>query len=338
MKLKLHSSLLLAGFMAFSAMGAGETASTPTVAPPDKEKVSYAMGMHLGLERKESTVDTDIELFSRGLKDGLANKPTMIKEEEIVPILNKIPVKDVVKDAPETGAKPDKNKISYALGLRMGLQLFRTGVELNTDSVVQGMNDVILGKPTKLQEADIAPLFKQAQAYESYKRAEKNKLEGIAFLAKHAKEPGVTVLPSGVQYKVISNGTGPVAKPDDIVIISYHAKGVDGVEYEVRDHILVRTGAPVKGIQEVLQLMKAGSKWEVTVPSDLAYGHEGLAMSHVGRDVTLIYDLEFHEVAPPLDQLAGKYGLGTGRLGHGMDQHGKSPRGEFTFGDEASKK
>jgi len=220
------------------------------------------------------------------------------------------------KPAATPSGPPDKEKVSYALGMNLGLQLKHADADVDVNVIAQAIKDVMEGKPTKIQQSEIQPLFRQAQAYGLAKQGEKNRTEGEAFLAKNAKTPGITVLPDGLQYRVLQAGTGEIPTTNDVVIITYQGKMIDGTEFERRDHIQARTIAQIKGLQEAFQLMKVGSKWQIFVPSALAYGHE--QMRQVGPDSTLIYELELNSIASPDD--LKKNQLGTGRMGHGLGQ------------------
>lgn len=211
---------------------------------------------------------------------------------------------------------PDKEKVSYALGMNLGLQLKHADADVDVKVIAQAINDVLAGKPTRIQQSEIQPLFRQAQEYGLAKQGEKNKIEGEAYLAKNAKMPGITVLPDGLQYRILQTGTGEIPKTNDIINITYQGKLVDGTEFERRDHIQVRTIAEIKGMQEALQLMKAGSKWQIFVPAALAYGHE--QMRQVGPNSTLIFELELNSIVSPLDFMKSQ--AGTGRMGHGLGQ------------------
>lgn len=169
------------------------------------------------------------------------------------------------------------------------------------------------------------PLFKQAQAYETAKQGQKNAAEGEAFLAKNAKAQGVTVLTNGLQYRVLQAGTGEIPKPDELLMIKYRGNFIDGKEFDRNEHFVTRSDVGIKGWQEALQRMKVGAKWQVFLPPDLAYGHQGNSGRHpVGADATLIYELELISVIPPGTQVGADYG--SGRMGHGLGQ-GFSPPG-----------
>jgi FKBP-type peptidyl-prolyl cis-trans isomerase len=211
---------------------------------------------------------------------------------------------------------PDKEKLSYALGMRLGLQLKQAGADVDPDVIAQAIKDVLEGKPTKIQESEIRPLMMQAQAYGAAKKAEKNKAASDAFLAKNAKTPGVTVLPDGLQYRIIQTGTGEIPKSTDLITLNLRGNLIDGTEFRRKDHLQIPFAACPKACQEALQLMKAGSKWQIFAPSELAYGYE--RRRDPGTETTLVYELELIS-AEPESAHPGEH-HGGGRLGHPLDE------------------
>src|SRR5262249_15652559 len=153
-----------------------------------------------------------------------------------------------------------------------------------------------------------------AKAYGAVQQSEKNKREGQAFLATNSKASGVNTLADGLQYQVIEKGTPMLATTNDLIIVKYRGKFVDGKEFDRNDHFLTRSDGGMKGWQDALQRMNVGSKWRIFVPSELAFGHEGEPARNIGPDATLIYDLELVSIAKPGDPL-----IGTGSVGHGLD-------------------
>jgi len=209
--------------------------------------------------------------------------------------------------------KDDKEKASYALGLSLGNNWKRLEIQpgdLDFDQLGRGVKTVLGGdKPllTEQEGAEILKKFQQdltARQQERRKQlGEKNKKEGEAFLAENKTKPGVIELPSGLQYKVITEGTGPMPKATDTVVAHYRGTLLDGTEFDSsysRNQPLTRqvTGL-VKGWQEALQLMKTGSKWQLFIPPGLAYAEHG-SPPKIGPDATLIFEMELLSIqAPP---------------------------------------
>ena len=135
----------------------------------------------------------------------------------------------------------------------------------------------------------------EKQAERNKQLAEKNKTEGEAFLAQNSKKEGVKTLPSGLQYKVIKEGTGKTPKADDTVVTNYRGTSIDGTEFDSSYKRGQPATFPVKGViagwTEALQLMKEGSKWELFIPSNLAYGERG-AGNFIGPNAALVFEIE----------------------------------------------
>ena len=205
--------------------------------------------------------------------------------------------------------KDEKEKASYAVGLNYGSDLKRKDIELDANQFSQGFKDAYSGKAllTEQEMRDVLNAYSQtlrAKAEEKKKQlGEKNKKEGEAFLAENKTKPGVIALPSGLQYKVITEGTGQIPKATETVVAHYRGTLLDGAEFDSsysRNQPLTRqvTGL-IKGWQEALQLMKTGSKWQLFIPPGLAYGEHGFPPK-VGPEATLIFEMELLSIqAPP---------------------------------------
>lgn len=212
--------------------------------------------------------------------------------------------------------KPDKEKLSYALGMNLGLQIKQIGGDANIDVVAQAMRDVLAGKPTEIQESEIASIFRQAQAAGRLKQSSRNIAEGTAFLAKNANEPGVTVLPDGLQYRVIRTGTGDFPKRLELLTLKFRGTWINGKEFKHNDRLEIPFLGCTKGLQEALQTMKVGSEWQIFVPYNLAYGRVGERADGFGS--TLIYNLELISAEP--ENAHPNQHHSSGRVGHSLDE------------------
>jgi len=308
MKTNLTLTAILLALMAISVTARETASAEKPVAAPDKQKVSYAFGMNLGYQRQQSQTKLDMEAFIRGLKDALQEKTTEVKESEMTALLNEARV-----NGPEKQAEPDKQKLSYSLGVRTGTQLKRSGTDVDPDAITQGLKDVLDGKPTKIDRSEVQPLFAQAKAYGLQEQSRKNKEAAVVFLARNAKEPGVQVLPDGLQYRVIKEGTSSHASTNDMIYIKMRGTFVDGKQFIKHNHYLIRCGGGMQGWRDALTRMTIGSKWQIFVPSELAFGEQGEPAWGVGPDATLIFDLELVSIAPPNAE------FGRGRLGHAFE-------------------
>ena len=200
------------------------------------------------------------------------------------------------------------DRISYALGLSMGNNFRASGIsELNVQDFADGVAAVFYGATPKMTydeaKAEIQNFFAELEKKQRAAAAEagkKNKEAGEAFLAENGKRVEVKTTPSGLQYEVLTEGDGPMPEATDQVEVHYTGKLIDGTVFDSS----VDRGVPatfgvtqvIPGWVEALQLMKAGSKWRLFIPSNLAYGPNGAPGSPIGPNSTLIFDVELLKV------------------------------------------
>jgi FKBP-type peptidyl-prolyl cis-trans isomerase FklB len=198
--------------------------------------------------------------------------------------------------------KTEKDKLSYAMGMDLGNQLKTRSMDIDPAVFGRGLKDALSGSKTLLTEDEAkaiitelqkAMMAKQAEAAKAL--AERNKQEGDAFLAANKAKAGVVTLPSGLQYRALTTGTGKMPTIDDTVVCQYRGTLVGGKEFDSSYKRGQPATFPVKGVikgwTEVLQLMPVGSKWQVVIPSNLAYGERG-AGADIGPNATLIFEIE----------------------------------------------
>jgi FKBP-type peptidyl-prolyl cis-trans isomerase len=185
--------------------------------------------------------------------------------------------------------------VSYSLGMLIGTSLKSSGLQISPDTFLQGLKDVLDGKATKYTNAQAqAAVQSSMQAAETKKSAE-NLAAGKSFLADNLKKPGITTTASGLQYQVITLGTGPKPQASDTVKVNYEGKLLDGTVFDssIARHepaTFPLTGV-IRGWTEGVQLMPVGSKFRFFVPSDLAYGEKG-AGSAIGPNSVLVFEIE----------------------------------------------
>ena len=198
--------------------------------------------------------------------------------------------------------KDQKDKVSYSIGMNIGNNLKKQSIEVSPDILLQGIKDALSGGKTLMTEKEVNETMMSFQKEVMAKQqarmkelAEKNKKEGEAFLAENKKKEGVITLPSGLQYKVIKEGDGKIPTINDTVTVNYRGTLIDGKEFDSSYTRGQPVTFPVKGVipgfSEALQLMKVGSKWQLFIPSNLAYGERG-AGEEIGPGATLIFELE----------------------------------------------
>ena len=203
--------------------------------------------------------------------------------------------------ADEMIPKTPKEKISYIIGVQLGNDMKRESIELDPAFVAKGLQDLLLGNELLIgdkEAKDFVAAYQKEKAArlaeERKKLGEKNREEGVAFLAKNKEKEGVKTLPSGLQYKVLKEGAGRAPKATDTVVTQFKGTFINGAEfdssYRRNEPMTLRVNAIIPGWTEALQLMKEGSKWQLFVPPELAYGEQGAGP--VGPNATLIFEVE----------------------------------------------
>jgi FKBP-type peptidyl-prolyl cis-trans isomerase FklB len=198
--------------------------------------------------------------------------------------------------------KSQKDKLSYSLGMNIGMGLKNQSVDVDSDIFVKGIKDAISGAKPLMEEAEIRQILMafqkemMAKQQEMVKKlGEKNKTDGEAFLAENKKKEGVKTLPNGLQYKVIKAGTGRKPKLTDSVKVNYKGTLINGTEFDSSYRRGEPATFPVNGVipgwTELLQLMEEGAKWQLFIPPNLAYGERG-AGNQIGPNATLVFEVE----------------------------------------------
>ena len=223
---------------------------------------------------------------------------------------------DAAKPAASTSGMTQDQKVSYILGMNIGSQFKANHVALDDASFVSGMKTAIDGSEPKLTkeemqqamaafQADMQKKMEEAQKAEQAKLeadSAKNKEEGAKFLAENGKKAGVTTTASGVQYEVLTEGKGEKPKASDTVTVDYVGTLIDGKEFDSSikrgEPATFAVNAVIPGWAEVLQLMPAGSKWRVAIPSDLAYGTGGTG-GDIGPNATLVFEITLQKIGEP---------------------------------------
>jgi FKBP-type peptidyl-prolyl cis-trans isomerase len=203
--------------------------------------------------------------------------------------------------------KSSKEKISYALGMQMGSDLHKQTLDLDLATLMKGLEESYNGTKTLLTEdemhavlADAKAEYQKKQAALREEKAEENLKKGETFLAENKNKEGVVALPTGLQYKVLEQGSGSVPALHDHVVCSYRGMLLDGTEFDDSSRHNGPSTFPVKGVirgwEQALLMMPEGSKWQLFVPPDLGYGKMGAPSMNVPPNATLIYELELLDV------------------------------------------
>jgi FKBP-type peptidyl-prolyl cis-trans isomerase FklB len=202
----------------------------------------------------------------------------------------------------ELDLSTDETRVSYGIGRQLGGQLRDNpppGVSL--DAILAGLTDAFNGEQSRVSEADLSASFqviREIMQREAAAKAEAAAGEGKAFLADNAKREGITTLASGLQFEVLATGEGAKPSREDTVRTHYHGTLIDGTvfdsSYERGQPAEFPVGGVIAGWTEALQLMNAGSKWRLYVPSELAYGAQGVGS--IPPHSVLVFDVELLEV------------------------------------------
>jgi FKBP-type peptidyl-prolyl cis-trans isomerase FklB len=201
----------------------------------------------------------------------------------------------------------EKGKLSYAVGWDIGADIQRRSTEFDVESLITAIRDVVAESEPKVTTEEMRTLLTalqekvRAEQVEQYRAlSEKNQAESEAFLTANKSKTGIVALPSGVQYRIIEEGDGGRPGLESRVTVHYRGSKLDGREF---DSSFARgtpeeftVNAVLKGWQEVLPLMKAGSTWQIFVPPELAFGARG--NPPVGPNEALMFDLKLVELLP----------------------------------------
>ena len=195
--------------------------------------------------------------------------------------------------------KDQKDKVSYIVGLDIGNNLKKQSIGVNPKTLAKGIEDALAGAKPLLTEQEVQETMMAFQKEMMAKQAEvakRNKTEGEAFLAENKKKEGVKTLPSGLQYKVIKAGKGKKPKASDTVTVQYRGTLIDGTEfdssYKRGQPATFQVSGVIPGWTEGLQLMEEGAKWQLFIPSNLAYGERGAPGGLIGPNTALIFEIE----------------------------------------------
>lgn len=197
----------------------------------------------------------------------------------------------------------DKQKFSYAVGVQIGNNLNSQAMEIDTKALIQGVTDTVNKAELKLSIPEMEQAVATYQAQEQQRQAaagQENKAAGEKFLAENKKNKDIVELASGLQYKVLTKGTGAQPKATDKVTVHYRGSLIDGTEFDSSygrgEPVAIALNEVIPGWQEAVPLMPVGSKWQIFIPSSLGYG-EGAA-GPIGPNSTLVFDIELLSINP----------------------------------------
>lgn len=205
--------------------------------------------------------------------------------------------------------KDEKDKASYSIGYETGEGFKKQKIEVNLEVLIAGLKDSMAGKDAALSKEDREKVLQalqkeliEKQMTASKELAAKNAAEGTKFLEENKKKEGVKTTASGLQYKVLKEGSGPSPKETDTVVCNYRGTLLDGTEfdssYKRNEPMTFQVNRVIKGWIEALQLMKPGAKYQLFIPASLAYGERGVGQT-IGPNATLLFEVELLSIAQP---------------------------------------
>ena len=214
-----------------------------------------------------------------------------------------VPGISLAEEKPEI--KDAADRASYSLGYQIGGDLERQATEIDADALLRGLRDALGGTAPSISPEEMSAILvglkrkiEITQRQQKQQMAEKYRAEGEEFLAANAEKEGVVTLPSGLQYRVIKQGTGSSPGPSDKVNVHYRSTLIDGTEFhnsfqgEGEPETLHVSGV-IRGMTEALQLMRQGARWQLFIPAELAYGRRGPL-----ADRTVICEIELISIEP----------------------------------------
>jgi FKBP-type peptidyl-prolyl cis-trans isomerase FklB len=198
--------------------------------------------------------------------------------------------------------KTEKDRVSYAIGVEGARSFQRLGIDIDVDILAKAIRDVYAGEKLLMTEGDLLATMtahqaevRQKLAEAARRLAESNKKAGDAFLAANKAKEGIVTLPSGLQYRILRAGSGKKPTDADTVEVQYRATFIDGTEfdssYRTRMPATFKLAGVIPGWKEALQLMPVGSKWQLFMPPQLAYGERGTSRD-IGPNATLLFEVE----------------------------------------------
>lgn len=203
----------------------------------------------------------------------------------------------------------ETNKASYTIGSQMGSQMAEIKDMINQDALIMGFQDSMQGKELQISKEEMQTtmqnfqktIMEQQQA-KQLEAGAKNSAEGEKFLAENKTKEGVKTTESGLQYMIITEGTGEIPKATDTVVTHYTGTLINGKvfdsSYKRNSPATFPVNGVIKGWTEALQMMKVGSKWKLFIPANLAYGERG-AGADIGPNSVLIFEIELLEIKKP---------------------------------------
>lgn len=203
--------------------------------------------------------------------------------------------------ADKTVLKTDKEKLSYSIGASIGRNLKTDSTDIDLNLLIKGLKSSMAGEPLLLPEKELRQAMNDYQTQlrqhmmaKKQQATEENKKKGDAYLAEYKAQKGVSALPGGVLYRVVKEGTGKKPLESDTVEVNYRGKLIGGKEFDATEPghpASLKISALIPGWKQALSEMPVGSKWQLVIPSALAYGDRGVG-NDIGPNEVLVFDVE----------------------------------------------
>ncbi len=203
-----------------------------------------------------------------------------------------------------TELKSEKERLSYGIGLSVAKNLKKQSTDFDLEILIQGLRNGLSGSNALMTEKELRKVMNEYQAsirqnamLTKQQTLTENRLKGEKFLAENKTRSGVVTLKSGVQYKIIKEGKGKKPIDSDLVQVTYRGTLLDGTEFDdTGDNVVnLKASALIAGWKEALKLMPVGSKWQIYIPSNLAYGERGVGVD-IGPNELLVFEVELHGI------------------------------------------
>jgi FKBP-type peptidyl-prolyl cis-trans isomerase FklB len=284
------------------AQAPAPSSQTPAAKPDSNPDAKKAADSKAAPAKKPATKTPDAKASDAQGSDSKTAAAKAPGDKSQTGTAAKTPVHHAAAGAPLV-LKTEKDKTSYAIGMNIGKSMNKNSMDVDPAIVARGIKDSLAGGKTLLTDDEAKAVMATFQTEMRKKVEDKmqetaatNKKAGDAFLSANKGKEGVVTLPSGLQYKIITEGNGPKPTAQDTVECNYKGTLLDGTEFDsTAKHggkpATFPVGGVIKGWTEALQLMPVGSKWQLFIPGDLAYGQRG-AGGVIGPNATLIFDVE----------------------------------------------
>jgi FKBP-type peptidyl-prolyl cis-trans isomerase FklB len=199
----------------------------------------------------------------------------------------------------------DKDRLSYSIGASIGKNLKKEGTNVDLEVLIRALKSSMAGEKLAMPEKEMRQVL---AAYQTEMRQHamatkqqaivENKKKSDAFLAENKTKKGVQTLPSGVQYKVIKKGSGKKPTEADTIEVNYRGTLIDGTEFDATESghpALLKVSSLIPGWKQAVSNMQAGSKWQIFIPPQLAYGERGVGMD-IGPNEVLVFEVELLQI------------------------------------------